>query len=733
MKTWLGLAAVAIAVVVVVLVLGPGPHRYNVLLVSIDTMRPDHLGCYGYRSIRTPNIDHLADEGCLFLDATTTVPLTMPSHTSLLTGLLPITHGVRDNGSFILTDQFTTLAEALAEHGYTTGAFVASFILDSRFGLNQGFEVYDDRMGSDSQQSAFQWPERRAYAVNDTACNWLRDVREPFFAFVHYYDPHDPYDPPEPFASAYRSNLYDGEIAYTDSILGGLFETLKAKGLYDNTLIVLVSDHGEGLNDHDETGHGVLVYESTLRVALMFKLPKDHELRADLAGPARFDYPVQLIDVFPTVLDLLGMERKTPVDGVSLVPIMKGDRIEPRMLYFESMYPYFYFKWSPLRGLRQNKWKYILAPEEELYDLSSDPGEHVNLAASNPERVADMRANLNIMAAHEAEAIEAERQALTPEEEHKLMALGYLAGGRPKLPDNLKPEGRDPKYMIKELGTYLWSGREYFDKGDFEKAAGMFGRMVLADPGNPQAHLHLARALMALGETDIAVSEFKKSIEIDSTHTSAFFTLANVMRQKGQLDRALFYMGLGASLSKETPDVLSSMGAIYIEKGEPDSAIVVLKRALELDPEFAMALQNMGQAYLSKGDLEEAVRWFRAVLKVDPQNVNAFGNLARFFIQKNEPDSTIYYLEQARRVSPTDATVLANLGSAYRQKGLPEQAGEAFETALKYKPDDVTAMFGLAAVRAQEGRTDESIALLERVLKINPNFEPAIRALQALR
>jgi arylsulfatase A-like enzyme/Tfp pilus assembly protein PilF len=733
MRRWIAIIAVAAAVIAVILVLGQGPGRYNVLLVSIDTLRPDHLGCYGHKNIDTPNIDGLAAEGFLFLDAIATVPLTLPSHTSLLTGLLPTTCGVRDNGAFALSDQFTTLAEIFLREGYSTAGFVATFVLDSRYGLDQGFQAYDDNMGAESQRSAFLWPERRADAVNDTACAWLENVQEPFFAFVHYYDPHDPYEPPEDFAAAYPDSPYDGEIAYTDFVLGKLLETLKDNGLYDNTLIVLVSDHGEGLTEHDEPGHGILIYESTMKVAFMIRLPEGFDLGGDLEPPAEIGYTVQLTDVFPTILDLMDIDMDHAVDGASLVPVLKGGRIEPRMLYFESMYPYFYFKWSALRGLRHNNWKYILAPEEELYDLARDPGEQDNLASAQAERAAEMRANLLKAAARETEALESARKSLSQEDVQKLMALGYLAGGRPQLPENIEPEGPNPRDMMKDLGTYLLRGRKYFDEGDFETAAGMFGMLVLADPGNPQAHVHLAKALIELGEIDIAESEFRKAIEIDSTHSGAFFPLANIMRQSGELDKALFYLRLGASLSLENPDVLSSIGAIYVEKGEPDSAIQVLNQALELDPRDPKALYNMGQAYLSKDQPEEAMHWFRLTLEVQPRNVKALGSMAGIFIARGQTDSTILYFERARDVDPTDATVLANLGSAYRQKGMTEQAGEVFQSALELEPQNVMAMFGLAAVRTEQGKTEESIALLERILEIDPDFQAARRILQSLK
>jgi arylsulfatase A-like enzyme/Tfp pilus assembly protein PilF len=729
------LAAAAVAAIAIAIAWSCGKDRRacNVLLVSIDTLRPDRLGCYGYEGIETPNIDALADDGFLFADAIATVPLTLPSHVSLLTGLLPMTTSVRDNGAFVLPDQFVTLAEALKEEGYSTGGFVSSFVIDARFGLGQGFDVYDDDMDSGAAASAFYWPERRAGEVNDAAREWLTEVQEPFFAFVHYYDPHLPYDPPAPFDSLYAGRPYDGEVAYTDRVVGELMAMLRARGALENTLVVLVSDHGEGLGDHDERGHGALVYETTMKVAFIIKFPEGCAPGGTMSPPSRIGQAVQLTDVFPTVLDFLGIDWDHAVEGTSLMPLLRGERISPRFLYFESLYPYFNFKWCPLRGVRHNEWKYILAPEEELYNVAEDPGETSNLALEEAERAEQLRAQVMEIGSRESEALEAAQRSMSQDDVKKLLALGYLAGGRPTLPTDLEPKGRDPKTLIDALGELLWGGRKDFDEGDFETAAAKFARFAEIDPTNPQARVHLAKAFMEMGRTDEAEAEFKKAIEIDSTHAGAFFPLANIARSKGNLDEALFYLEVAAHFSPETPGVLANIGGLLVETGRPDSGIVVLREALKMDQRDRSALLNMGLAHMAKGQPGEAEKWFRATLAVDPGSVKALANVANIFISRGQMDSTIHYLERANRADPQDATILANLGNAYRQQGKTVEAGEAYDKVLALEPENVMALYGLAAVRAGEGNSEESISILERILEINPGFTPAKQTLEVLQ
>jgi arylsulfatase A-like enzyme/cytochrome c-type biogenesis protein CcmH/NrfG len=733
MKKWLitGILVAACVTIVIVAFLSRRAEPLNVLLISLDTLRPDHLGCYGYEDIETPNIDGLAEEGVLFEDAITSVPLTLPSHASAMTGLYPITHGIRDNGTFILHDQFTSLAEMLSAEGYETGAFVGTFVLDSRYGLDQGFETYDDLMEQDPLASAFSHPERTGDKVTASASGWLRDVEEPFFGFVHYYDPHTRYEPPPPYDTLYAGRPYDGEIAFTDGEVGRVLDLIKERGLLERTIVVLMSDHGEGLNEHNEIAHGILTYETCMKVALIARVPETHRLAGEIEAPRRVDQVVELIDVMPTVLDLLGMDLDFEIDGRSLVPLMTGASLPPRVCYFESLYPYFSYRWSPLRGVRFNKWKYILAPEPELYNLKDDPHELKNVHESEPERAEQLKEHLLAYAGREGAAPAADVK-LSPEEIRKLKALGYVSAWRPDVPTDIEPKGADPKYMIVPLQEIMASGMTAFDKKDFDTARGLFSEMADIDPGNTEAHVFLGRTLMELGELELAEAEFMRVLEIDSTHSQAFFRLGNISRRQGDLDRALFFYQIAARILPETPETISNIGSILMEKGLVDSAMVMLNESLKIDPRDQIALINMGLGHLHMERYDEALQWFHSTLSVNPEHTKALVNIAHIYIERGVPDSTIAYLERARDVNPGDAKMFQNLGNAYRQKGMVTQAAEAFEEAVEIEPENVLALFGLAATKAEEGKNQESIALLDKILKIDPDFAPASQAREHL-
>ena len=732
-RQWLVLIIVAGCLAAVAIgLLGRRPQGLNVILISVDTLRPDHLACYGYTDISTPHMDRLADEGVLFEDALTSVPLTLPSHASILTGLYPISHGVRDNGTFILRDQFTTLAEILKAKGFATGAFIGSFVLDARYSLDQGFDAYSDDMETNAQVGAFTHPERRAASVTASTLNWIAEAAEPFFAFVHYYDPHTPYEPPAPYDTIYAGRPYDGEIAYTDTEIGRLMAFLDDRKLTERTIVVLVSDHGEGLGEHDETAHGILMYDTTMKVALIVRIPDKHDLAGALAAPRRVPDTVELVDVLPTVAELVGIQINQRIDGRSVLPLLVGQRLEPKVCYQETMYPYFAYRWSPLRGVRFSKWKYILAPEPELYNTAADPHEAENLAASYPARADQLKANLLSLASLEQDSPPPLEVKLSPEEVRKLQALGYVSTSRPSVPPDIEPKGIDPKHMIADLERLLGGGMEAFDKGDFRTAARLFKEMVAKDPMNAKAHVYLGRSLMEMGDLEGAEVEFVKVIEIDSTHSQAFFRLGGIARMRGDLDQALFFYRIAAAILPETPATLSNIGSILMEKGQVDSALATLERALEIDPKDQIALINTALAYASLNREDEALRWFHRTLAANPKHVKALMNVASIYIGRGETDSTILYLERASDADPADARILQNLGNAYRQKGLVREATQAFEHATELDPQNVLALFGLAATRAEEGRRDESIAILRRIIEIDPGFTPAREALTRL-
>jgi len=348
-----------------------GQASLNVLLITIDTLRPDRLSCYSREHLETPNIDGLAEKGILFTKAFAHTSTTFPSHVNILLGTVPLYHGVHDNSTFIVEDRFLTLAEHLKGYGYSTGAFIGAFPLDSKFGLAQGFDVYDDDYRGDRYQK-FSYVERKAEIVVDKALEWLREQSAPWFLWIHCWDPHHPYDPPEPFHTQYKDHLYDGEVAYVDSILGRLFDYMQTNGLTENTLIVLTGDHGEGLGEHGELTHGYFAYNSTIWIPLIITIPGENK--------EQVTQMVTHTDIFPTVCDVLRIEKEPFLQGLSLLPAIKGKKLPRRPVYFESLYPYYSRQWAPLRGYIYEEEKYIETPIPEVYDLDKDFNELHNLA-----------------------------------------------------------------------------------------------------------------------------------------------------------------------------------------------------------------------------------------------------------------------------------------------------------------------------------------------------------------
>jgi arylsulfatase A-like enzyme/Flp pilus assembly protein TadD len=720
------IAILAAAGVAALVLLTPGgSSRPNVLLISLDTARPDHLGCYGYEEISTPVVDGLAGDGILFEDAMTSVPLTLPSHASLFTGLYPPAHGIRDNGAYRLPQELTTLAEVLAAEGYATGAFIGAFVLDSEFGLDQGFSEYDDDM-PEPPSGAMEIVERRAGAVTRQAIAWLEEAEEPFFAFVHYYDPHTPYDPPPAFDEKYPGRPYDGEIAYCDEELGRVLETLRRRRALDNTLVVLVSDHGEGLGEHGEEAHGILIYETTMKVALVVRLPEGRDIEG--AGPgSRVERPVELVDVFPTVIDLLELDVPEAVDGRSLLPLLRGEDQPVRFCYLESMYPYLAYRWSPLRGVRFNRWKYILAPEPELYDLDRDPGETRNLIEAEPERARELKSNLLVMAAR----ISADRSAesrMDPDEARKLQALGYVSGGGADIPEDLEPAGPDPKHMIEAFQSRMAEGQAALEAGRHPEALGLFRELARTDPGNPKVQMHLARSLVETGRLKEAGEVFEEIARLDSASIESISRMGDYYMLRGDPDRALFFYKLTARLAGSAA-AMSNAGNLLMEAGKTGEAHGYFDRALKLDPRDRSAMVNKALAYLSEGRKAEAEKWFRKILEIYPEDLKALMNMASLEIGNRNFEGAAGHLEKAREAAPEDVKVLLNLGNVYRRLGRHEDAASAFEAARTLEPENTMVLFGLAAVRSRQGRRQEAVELLRRILEIDPGFTPAGNAL----
>lgn len=419
---------------------------WNLLVVTFDTTRADHIGCYGNHGIRTPTMDQLAREGWLFANAATPVPATLPGHSSLMTGLYPFNHGARANGSFQLEPRNVTLAEILSDHGFRTGAAISAYVLDSTYGLDQGFEVYHDDLTRGIKHSPNMFRERPAELTNEPVFAWLREhADEQFFFWVHYFDPHAVYLAPEPFRSEYAQNPYNGEIAYTDAQLGKLLGLLSELGVRDKTLVVVTSDHGEGLGEHGEMTHSLLIYDPTMHVPMII------HAGGALGGGKVIDRQVNLVDVMPTILDLLGIDMPSELDGLSLLqPGPEG----PRACYIETLSSKTLHGWAPLLGVRRDDYKFILAPRPEVYDLRKDPKELVNLYYSHPDVAVDLHELLKefvgddpLLAADVTQNLEMDDESI-----RKLAALGYVMTTPKAQVDEDADEQIDPKD-----GILLWS------------------------------------------------------------------------------------------------------------------------------------------------------------------------------------------------------------------------------------------------------------------------------------
>jgi arylsulfatase A-like enzyme len=512
----------------------------NVLLISLDTTRADHLGAYGRADVETPHIDSVADAGVLFEQCTSPAPLTVPSHASLMTGTYPFVHGVRDNGNYRLPDESLTLAEVLSKNGYSTGAQVGVFVLNRSSGLAQGFDTFldtsDPRAANGGDEvvplSKRESNELRANAVADGAVEWLRENHDrPFFLFAHFFDPHSPYDPPEPYRSRYdrrgrdpRVSRYLAEIAYVDSQVGRILQELRRLDLESTTLVILTADHGEAFGEHFEIGHSYFVYDTTVKVPLIMRLP------GRLPAGLRVRSQVRLIDVAPTILDLAGLPPLPHSQGVSLTPYLEGSKRDLALTaYFETLAPFLDYRYSPLRGLRSERWKYILAPREELYDLAADPGELDNVIATHAEQATQMRRHLRKLLARSSPIGRATAQGADAREAYRLESLGYITGSRSSpTPGELDgPRGADPKDRIGQMIQASTAMRAFHDR-DFARAESLYRGLVATDPDNVLFVAKLADTLLVRGNLAAAIDAYRTVLRLDPDHVAAHQRLAEL-------------------------------------------------------------------------------------------------------------------------------------------------------------------------------------------------------------
>jgi choline-sulfatase len=619
------------------------PRPPNVLLITLDTLRADHVGAYGSRAGSTPAIDSIAARGARFEHAGSAVPLTLPSHATILSGLLPLHHGLRNNGAGSFPSGRPTLATLFSEKGYRTAAFLGAFVLDRRFGLNRGFDVYDDEIPRDPTLGDHLEAERRGDAVADRAAAWLaRPDSRPFFAWVHLYDAHAPYTPPEPFRTRYAASAYDGEIAFVDQQIGRLLAVLQQSGQRDHTIIVVTGDHGEALGEHGELTHGLLLYEGTLRVPLIIEAP-------GTLDPHVVTTPVSLADIAPTVAGLakVPMTSSTPLDGRDLSPPLLAKREpEARNIYAETEYPTV-FGWSPLAALRNGTHKFIAAPTPQLFDLSRDPQESRNVL-TDERRV--MRALSDSLSALQATATAPGQSNAQPDAETmaKLASLGYV-GGMP--PSRGGAAGPDPNIMVPlfrrfEEATWALTAKNY------DQAAATLEALVREDPRNPVFRGSLAKAERLRGRPQRAIALYRDAIVFAPQDAQAWYNLAAAFQESGDLPHAAEAVREALRRDEHSADAHNVLGIIHSEEGEPGAAFDEFRKAVAIDPRNARIHNNIGNAARATGRLDEAEAEFRRAIALAPNYPDPFNGLGALDIDRNRFAEAIRNFDRALELAP---------------------------------------------------------------------------------
>jgi arylsulfatase A-like enzyme/Tfp pilus assembly protein PilF len=606
----------------------PAPSELNVVVVTLDTLRADHLRCYGHPDVQTPHIDALAEQGVLFEQATATVPLTFPSHSSMFTGQIPPTHGVRDNGGFFLEADKVTLAERLQEAGWTTGAFVAAWVLENRWGLAQGFDHYSDRFDlSKYKVVSLGTVQKRGDEVMDDALRWIEQNRQKkFFAWIHLYDPHTPWDPPEPYKSRYPGQGYVGEVAYTDAVVGRLTAYLKEKGLDRNTVIVLTADHGESLGEHGESTHAFFVYDATTHVPFIVKTPWGDRGRAKTQ--------VSGVDLMPTVLDLVGLPPQPGVEGRSVARAILHPEAElGHVAYSETYFPRYHFGWQHLRALRDGREKYIEAPEPEFYDVLADPKESKNLYKSMSARAERLRLQLEKLAGSGRDATP-ERQQMDPETLQRLAALGYVGNAVDVDPTAVLP---DPKQKI-GLFTRMGAAKALASDEKYDEAVEKMRAVLQEDPNIIDAHVTMAGWLWRARRTDEAIAAFKAALTLKPDHEMALTELAGLYRQMGRHDAAL--EGYRAALARDgrKPQTWYQLATLYLDMGRVAEAEKTFREALVHNPKMGASYSSLGVIEFARGRPAEAEALVRRALELEPEVRGGRYNLARLLELQGRAD-----------------------------------------------------------------------------------------------
>ena len=724
------LASVLAILAVVVVAYRFRPHTavsrgtaLNLIVITLDTTRADRLGAYGYGHAGTPNEDALAEDGAMFEHASTAAPLTLPAHSTIFTGRFPPEHGVRDNGGYFLQDREQTLAETLKSHGFATGGFIAAYVLDSKWGINQGFDTYFDDFDL-SKYKVFSMGaiQRPGNEVVDRALPWIDQHRNGrFFAWLHFYDAHTPRNPPEPFRSRFPDDPYQGGVAFDDTQVGRVVQFLRDRHLYDSTVIVVIGDHGESLGDHGESGHGFFIYESTTRVPLIIRAPFSNMHGRRIADPVRS------VDVLPTVLDLLGIPAppQVAIDGTSLTQLLTGAPGELGLeAYAEAVYPLHHFGWSDLRSLREGRYKLIAAPRPELYDLQDDPSERKNIFPDRKPlgdrmlgRLADLEAHFKASAPASGHAVEVD-----PDAKARLAALGYVGSIVASVDDDRSRAGlADPKDKV-HLFNAITDARDLArDENEIAAAMGMLDTVLKEDPKVIDAWFTLGNMAERLNRHDQAVRYFQKALALKPDDEEAIINLAKAYQKLGRDQDALVGYRRFLQIDPKSSQVHYEIAQILLDRHDNDGAATELQQALALEPKMAAARNALGVVALSRGDLTAAESEIRKAIAMKPDVRLAHFNLALVAEQRQDLATAQAEYEEELRLHPNNFKAAFNLGRLYEAQHRTGEQEAAYRKAIAADPEFGEGYFYLAKLLLDQHKNlDEAMSLARKGLDVAP-------------
>lgn len=668
----------------------------NVLLITVDTLRADYLGCYGNERVKTPALDGLAKNGIKFDSAFAHNVITLPSHVNILTGTYPIFHGVRENIGFRVKDETLTLAEILKKNGYKTGAFIGAFPLDSRFGLDKGFDVYDDNYGDSNALNDFSFAERKAEDVIRAAISWtdflyqnekLNSTQasgQRWFCWVHIFDPHAPYNPPQEFKDRHPENLYSGEVEYTDTSIGLLIEYLKKSGYEKDTLIVITSDHGESLGEHGERTHGIFAYNSTLHIPLIFYNPSVFREARSISKMVRH------IDIVPTILDLLDIRIPDEIQGSSLVSLLENpskSKWKSKDCYFESMTANLDRNWAPLKGVISDQFKYIDLPLKELYDIQSDYKEENNLVGKEISLMNESGNKLDECI--RKYSVEKNQKIIRIEENsetlEKLRSLGYIGPSEKRPAKKIYSVQDDPKNLI-YLDTMLHEAMGNFLNNDYEKAIHLLEKVLELRPDFYRIYANLSFIYHEMGELQKSVETLKKAMELNLENPDLLVRLGIYLQEIGSVNQSVEIL---ESLIKQDPqniDVLNFLGMGYWRQGNSDKAAETFERLLSLKRNFPSAYNNLGAVYLGDKKYDLAYEMFKEAIRLDPKLSGAYNGLGVVYVNREDYDNAVESWKKAISLDRKQYDALFNLGILLVRLGRFDEAVPYLEQFVKAAP-----------------------------------------------